>query len=118
MASIAETCITWILTHKTLPEAVYYHGTSDSLNIGAELQPPAHTSKQTEVGRKKNLDKVFFTDAPKYAGIYARKAVQVHKGKPVVYTVEPIGDIETITNKRGSTVYAARRARVMDRSVL
>jgi hypothetical protein len=90
------------------PEGTFYHGTSDKiLSIGDKLIPPNDTGMLSERGRKVNLDKVFFTHDKRSASTYARKAVKEFGGNPVVYEVSPIGDIGTLNDKPGTTVFHA-----------
>ena len=55
--------------------------------------PPVITYNQREDFRKKYVDKVFSTDSIKSAKMYAKKACEKYGGKPIVYIVEPIGNI-------------------------
>jgi len=90
------------------PTGPFYHGTSDKiLSIGDRLIPPKDTGMLSEKGRKKNLDKVFFTNDKRSASIYAQKAAKQFGGNPVVYTISPVGDIEVLNNTPGTTVYNA-----------
>lgn len=93
--------------------STFYHGTSADLSVGDDVQPPAKTGKQSEKGRKKNLNKVFITTDPKYAKIYADKAKDVLGGTPKVYAVEPKGEVENIQNKPGAKVYKTDSATVI-----
>lgn len=93
----------------------YYHGTTAILEPGDSVLPPSKTGRQSEKGRKKNLDKVFVTKDLGSAKIYAGRAKQSLGGRPVVYLVEPEGDLETINPKPGTTVLSAPRARVLRR---
>ena len=92
---------------------MFYHGTSTALCITTVLLPPEKSERLAEVGRKINLDKVFFTRDQRSAGIYARKAVKRFGGKPIVLEVEPTGDIVEIQNTPGTTVYMSDCAKVL-----
>ena len=93
----------------------FYHGTARKFKIGEELVPPKeHGFEISEKGRKKNLDKVFFTSDVGSAKIYARRAVNSYGGIPHIYEVEvPNVDIEVINPTPGTTVYAAPRATIV-----
>ena len=93
----------------------FYHGTARKFRIGEELVPPKeHGFEISEKGRKKNLDKVFFTSDVGSAKIYARRAVNSYGGIPHIYEVEvPNVDIEVINPTPGTTVYAAPRATIV-----
>jgi hypothetical protein len=92
----------------------FYHGTARKFGIGEALVPPKeHGFEISEKGRKKNLDKVFFTEDEGSAKIYARRAVNSYGGDPHIYIVEPEGDIETINPAPGTTVFAAPRATIV-----
>lgn len=92
---------------KHLEDTVYYHGSSSALDITDRLLPPNESNKLSEVGRNKNLDKVFFTKDKKSALIYAAKAVKQFGGEPVLFRVYPVGDIEVLNSNAGTTVFMA-----------
>lgn len=92
---------------------IYYHGTSTALGIEGELLPPSRTERLSEVGRKKNLDKVFFTRDKGSAEIYAKKAVKQFGGEPVIYIIEPVGNITVLQDTPGTTVFMADSANVV-----
>ena len=75
-----------------LDHKVFYHGTSDALEIH-ELLPADETGILRDSGRQHMIDKVFFTDRIDVARRYAFKAVERFGGNPVVYRVQPIGDV-------------------------
>jgi len=83
---------------------VYYHGSTQQLSIGDYILPPDQTDTISEIGRKKNLDKIFFTKDYKSAWIYAYRAQRAIGGIPVVYEIEPIGKIEVLNSTPGTTV--------------
>lgn len=91
----------------------YFHGTTVELKPGEIILPPTITRIISEKSRKKNLDKVFFTKDPKSAKIYADRAKNSLGGIPVVYEIEPLGTIETINNKKGTSVYMSSSAKVI-----
>jgi len=75
---------------------IYYHGTSTAVMSDEEyvLLPPSMTGIIQEVGRKKNLDKVFFTADLGLAQIYAGRAKNRFGGDPIVYRIIPMGEIK------------------------
>ncbi|MFZ1075281.1 MAG: hypothetical protein WAN50_02810 [Minisyncoccia bacterium] len=91
---------------------VLYHGTS-SPNLSREVLPPDVTQIISERGRKKNLDKVFFTKEPKSAEIYAKRAASSYGGNPRVLRVVPMGTVTTVNEKQGTTVFHAPQAIVL-----
>ena len=93
----------------------FYHGTARKFRIGEALVPPKeHGFEISEKGRKKNLDKVFFTSDVGSAKIYARRAVNSYGGIPHIYEVEVSNvDIEVINPTPGTTVFAAPRATIV-----
>ena len=93
----------------------FYHGTARKFRIGEALVPPKeHGFEISEKGRKKNLDKVFFTSDVGSAKIYARRAVKSYGGIPHIYEVEvPNVDIEVINPTPGTTVFAAPMATIV-----
>jgi len=93
----------------------YYHGTSDvfGLGIGDYILPPEGTSNIQEIGRKKNLDKVFFTISSSSARIYSGRAVRVFGGNPIVYEVDPIGDIFFLNSDKGTEVAYSDSAKIL-----
>jgi len=102
----------WDLQWGHLREA-YYHGTTVDLQPGELLLPPSETGKISEKGRKKHLDKVFFTKDLNSAKIYAGRSGYSLGDIPVVYEVEPIGEIQPIQMKPGTTVLMAPRAKII-----
>ena len=91
---------------------MYFHGSTDAVLKDGEyvLLPPSVTGVIQEEGRKKNLDKVFFTADYGLAKIYAGRARQRFGGNPVVYRVIPMGKVETIDERPGASVYMAEWA--------
>ena len=85
----------------------FYHGTSTAVGIDYRLLPPAVTGVIEEVGRKKNLDKVFFTSDLGSARIYAGRAVSKFGGRAVIYRVIPMGEVECLHDSPGTSVYFA-----------
>jgi hypothetical protein len=99
-------------------EKVYYHGTTVDLRPGDFILPPSETGRMSEKGRKKNLDKVFFTSDPESARIYAGRARHSFLDddlatEPRVYEVEPIGNMEVIQSAPGTTVFMSPKAKIV-----
>jgi hypothetical protein len=95
---------------------IFYHGTNKEFGEGDYLEPPSITDSISEKGRKKNLDKVFFTLDKGSARIYAGRAVQsLGTGAPRVYKVQPLGDVEWVNKTPGTTVLMAPQAKILDR---
>jgi len=95
---------------------VFYHGTNKDFGAGDYVEPPSITDNISEKGRKKNLDKVFFTLDKGSARIYAGRAVQsAGTGSPQIYTVQPMGDVEWVNKTPGTTVLMAPQARVIEK---
>lgn len=93
----------------------FYHGTNLDLRPGDLLKPPTDTNNISEKGRKKNLNKVFFTLDQNSAKIYAGRAVQALGGNPHIYIIEPIGDPEWVNKTKGTTVLMAPYARIISK---
>lgn len=93
-----------------MEERNFYHGSSSAVKIDFKLLPPSMTGKLQERGRKKNLDKVFFTTSKKSALIYAGRAVNVFGGKKVLYRVIPMSKITVINKGKGTEVYTCNWA--------
>jgi len=91
----------------------YYHGTSNS-NITTELLPPCVTGCISEVGRKKNVDKVFFTTSYKSACIYAKRAANAYGGVPRVLEVVPCGEVICLNSTAGTEVYYCNRCLIVN----
>lgn len=91
----------------------YYHGTTSELNIADVLLPPKLSGRLTELGRLRNLDKVFFTCDIHSAEIYAKKAVKRYGGQPVVLIVQPLDPEVVLQEAAGTTVYMANSATVL-----
>lgn len=92
----------------------FYHGTSRRFDIGSViLSPVVHGLPIQEQGREKNLDKVFFTADLGSARIYAGRAVNSIGGEKIVYTVEPVGHVESLNTSPGTSVYMAPSAVIM-----
>lgn len=89
---------------ETVNYMIYYHGTSNS-QIKDKVLPPSLTGCISEVGRKKNLDQVFFTTSYKSALIYAKRAANQYGGIARVLEVEPIGEICCLNANAGTEVY-------------
>jgi len=93
---------------------VFYHGTSDAVvPVGTrDILPPSQTGILSEAGRKKNLERVFFTRDAGYAKIYAGRSCANFGGNPVVFRVSPCGKVDTISDRRGASVLTASSALV------
>lgn len=88
----------------------YYHGSTTNANIKNMLCPPVDTGVISEVGRKKNLDRVFFTEDIGLAKIYAGRAARSYGGEPVIYRVVSPVDVVCLNDTKGATVYHAEWA--------
>lgn len=84
---------------------VFYHGSSTSAGIENMLCPPSDTGVLSEVGRKKNLGRVFFTEDIGLAKIYAGRAARSYGGEPVLYRVICPVDVVQMNDTKGATVY-------------
>ena len=93
---------------------VLYHGTS-SPDLSREVLSPDATQVISEKGRKKNLNKVFFTKEYKSAEIYAKRAASSYGGNPRVLKVVPMGEVTAINENRGTTVFHAPQAVVLSK---
>lgn len=91
----------------------FYHGTSTALGIDKVILPPEQTEKLSEVGRKKNLNKVFFTRDLRSAEAYAHKAVKNFGGNPVIYKVKPVGHVDVLQATPGTSVFMADAAEIL-----
>ena len=89
---------------------VFYHGTSDVFDIKQWILPASQTNNLREEWRKKNIDKVYFTDSLLSAQMYAKKACRKYGGNPIVYVVRPIGQ----WFHRIDTEYIADKALVLE----
>jgi hypothetical protein len=87
----------------------YYHGSSDAIldPNGYRLLPPNVTGKIQEKGRKKNLDKIFYTTDENSARIYAGRATRRFGGNPVVVRAIPMGEVNAVNTKAGTSVYSS-----------
>lgn len=89
---------------------IFYHGSSSSANIENMLCPPEETGILSETGRKKNLDRVFFTEDIGLAKIYAGRAARSYGGEPRLYRVISPVDVVQMNDTKGATVYHAEWA--------
>lgn len=89
---------------------VYYHGSCSVANIGNMLCPPEETGVLSETGRKKNLNRVFFTEDIGLAKIYAGRAARSVGGEPRLYRVIAPVDVVCLNDTKGATVYHAEWA--------
>lgn len=98
---------------------MFYHGTSVSLKVGDFILPPEATQVLQERGRKKNLNKVFFTADFKSAIVYAGRAGNAIGGnKRYVYSVTPVGNLECINSTPGTSVFMAAAAVITEVTTL
>lgn len=106
------------LARSDVPETLY-HGTSTSLDlsVGDQLLSPEHSSKLSELGRKKNLDLVFLTPDFNYAKVYAGRSVRQFGGEPVVYTVKPVG-ARLFQKSPGNDIWVADGGYIVDQQVI
>lgn len=88
----------------------YYHGSCSEANIDFMLCPPDSTGVISEVGRKKNLGRVFFTEDIGLARIYAGRAARSIGGEPRLYRVVSPVDVVCLSDVKGATVYHAEWA--------
>jgi len=86
-------------------DQVFYHGTSSNCGIQHILMPPLETKIISEKGRKKNLDKVFFSSDIGLAKVYAGRACSQFGGEPKVYRVIPMSKVECINDSKGASVF-------------
>lgn len=89
---------------------VYFHGTTSNSDIDYMLLPPCQTDNLSETGRKKNLDRVFFTKDKGLAEIYAGRACRVLGGERVVYRVINPVDVKCLDDRDGASVYHSKFA--------
>lgn len=75
---------------------IFYHGTSTIKESEYRLLPPDVTGIIQEKGRKKNLNKVFFTPDLGTANIYAGRSKNSNGGEKHIFRVIPMGHIEKI----------------------
>jgi hypothetical protein len=98
---------------------MFYHGTSVALKVGDLLLPPETTKVIQERGRKKNLNKVFFTADFKSAIVYAGRAGNAIGGnKRYIYSVTPVGNLECINSTPGTSVFMATAAVITEVTIL
>ncbi|ANN86492.1 hypothetical protein KNT56_gp108 [Escherichia phage phT4A] len=86
---------------------VYYHGSCTAAGIESMLLPPCDSDTLSEKGRKKNLDRVFFTADIGLARIYAGRAARSIGGEPVLYRVVCPVDVVCMNEDKGASVYHA-----------
>ncbi len=85
----------------------YYHGSCSAAGIESMLLPPECSGVLSEQGRKKNLDRVFFTADKGLAEIYAGRAARSVGGEPVLYRVVAPVDTVCMRDDKGASVYHA-----------
>ncbi|QXG07629.1 hypothetical protein [Erwinia phage Snitter] len=86
---------------------VYYHGSCTAAGIGSMIVPPVESGVLSEDGRKKNLDRVFFTTDIGLARIYAGRAARSVGGDPVLFRVVAPVDTVCMNDTAGASVYHA-----------
>lgn len=91
---------------------VFYHGTTTAVGISTTLLPPNVTSRLSERNRKKNLNRVFFTEDLGLAKIYAGRAVCSLGGEPIIFKVTNPLDPICMNTTSGATVWHADSANV------
>lgn len=90
---------------------MFYHGTTTNANIDYKLLPPCESGTLSEEGRKKNLDKIFFTTSLNYAKVYAGRAVARFGGEPVILRViPPVNETELFSDTVGCDIHIAPHA--------
>jgi len=77
---------------------IFYHGTSTISSDEYRLLPPKSTGILQEKGRRKNLDKVFFTPDFGTAKIYAGRSMNRNGGQKRIFRVIPMGKVEKIND--------------------
>lgn len=88
-------------------QVFFYHGSCTLGLKGDMLLPPSATEVISEKGRKKNLDRVFFTKDRGLAKVYARRAARSIGGEPTLYRVVAPVDTQLMSAVPGATVYHA-----------
>lgn len=86
---------------------MYYHGTSSVCGIENMLLPPDTTNTLSEQGRKKNLNRIFFTKDIGLAKIYAGRACRSLGGEPEIYRVVSPVDLVCMNDTKGASVFHA-----------
>lgn len=86
---------------------IFYHGSCTAAGISNMLIPPSDSGTVSEKGRKKNLDKVFFTSDIGLARIYAGRAARSIGGEPILYRVVSPVNTFCMNSTPGATVYHA-----------
>lgn len=85
----------------------FWHGSCTLGLTGNILMPPDSTNVISEKGRKKNLDRVFFTRDKGLAKVYARRAARSIGGEPTLFRVISPVDVKFMSETPGATVYHA-----------
>lgn len=86
------------LKTKIMDRVTYYHGSSVLTDSDYMLLPPVVTGVIQEKGRRKNLNKVFFTKDKGTANIYAGRSFNVNGGVRRIFRVIPMGVITKIND--------------------
>lgn len=77
---------------------MWYHGSSVIEKDDYMLLPPETTGVLQEKGRKKNLNRVFFTPSIGVARIYAGRSKNVNGGTKRVFRVIPMSEVVKIND--------------------
>lgn len=85
----------------------FYHGSSSVCDINSLLVPPSVSKVISEKGRKKNLDRIFFTEDIGLAKIYAGRAAKSLGGEPRLYRVVMPVDPVCMKEDQGASVWHA-----------
>lgn len=88
----------------------FYHGTSSSANVSGQLLPSSKTGVLSERNRKRNLDRVFFTEDIGLAKIYAGRAVNSMGGLPEIFIVIDPLDAVCLRDDPGASVWHCESA--------
>lgn len=85
----------------------FFHGSCSVAGIENMLLPPVDSETLSEKGRKKNLDRIFFTADVGLARIYAGRAARSIGGEPKLYRVVCPVDMVCMNDDKGASVYHA-----------
>ena len=99
-----------MITNNRRERLVFYHGTTNVLNVGKVLLPPLYTGNLREDWRKNNQDVVYMTTSLSSAIQYAKKACAKYGGEPVIYKVNPIGGFYCRMNQE----YITEKAKIVE----
>lgn len=85
----------------------FFHGSCSAAGISNMLLPPSDSEILSEKGRKKNLDRIFFTADIGLARIYAGRASRSIGGEPKLYRVISPVDTVCMNDDQGASVFHA-----------